>query len=98
LAQPFAHGALLRAAAVLAQPPRQLVVVTDRPDGPLAEAARAADADLVAVVSPAQAEAFAAAGFELFSGRSEPSERAYDCRAFVCRLPMAEAAFIERER
>ncbi|ALX67356.1 thioredoxin domain-containing protein [Microbacterium sp. XT11] len=90
--QPFAHGSLLRAAAGLVGVPRQLVVVTDSPDGPLARAAAVADADAIAVVTPAQARAFADAGFELFEGKADAPERAFDCRAFACRLPVSDPA------
>lgn len=96
--QPFAHGSLLRVAAGLVDPPRQLVVVTDAGTGALAAAARRADADVIAVVTPAQARAFADAGFELFEGKSESPERAFDCRAFVCRLPVSDPAAVTRER
>jgi len=98
LAQPFAHGSLLRVAAGLAAAPRQLVVVTEDPGGALAAAARGADADVVAVVTPAQAAAFAASGFELFEGKEATAERAYDCRAFVCRLPVSDPAAVSRAR
>ncbi|MCK2032333.1 thioredoxin domain-containing protein [Microbacterium sp. KSW4-4] len=98
LAQPFAHGSLLRVAAGLAAAPRQLVVVTEDPGGALAAAARGADADVVAVVTPAQAAGFAAAGFELFDGKEATAERAYDCRAFVCRLPVSDPAAVSRAR
>ncbi|SDS09180.1 thioredoxin domain-containing protein [Microbacterium paraoxydans] len=98
LAQPFAHGSLLRVAAGLAAAPRQLVVVTEEPGGALAAAARGADADVVAIVTPAQAAGFAAAGFELFEGKEATAERAYDCRAFVCRLPVSDPAAISRAR
>ncbi|WP_303709433.1 MULTISPECIES: thioredoxin domain-containing protein [Microbacterium] len=98
LAQPFAHGSLLRVAAGLATAPRQLVVVTEDPGGALAAAARGADADVVAVVTPAQAAAFGAAGFELFEGKEATAERAYDCRAFVCRLPVSDPAAVSRAR
>ena len=98
LAQPFAHGSLLRVAAGLATAPRQLVVVTEDPGGALAAAARGADADVVAVVTPVQAAAFAAAGFELFEGKEATAERAYDCRAFVCRLPVSDPAAVSRAR
>lgn len=96
LAQPFAHGGLLRAAAGLATPPRQLVVVTDNPDGPLAQAARAADTDVTGILTPAQAQAFAAAGFALFDGKTDAA--AYDCRAFTCRLPTNDPADITAAR
>ncbi len=57
LEQPLAHAALLRSAATLAVAPRQVVVVADEPDDPLARAARGLVADVVAVVTPAQAAA-----------------------------------------
>ncbi|MEW1991081.1 DUF255 domain-containing protein [Microbacterium sp. NPDC078849] len=98
LAQPFAHGSLLRVAAGLAAAPRQLVVVTEDPGGALAAAARGADADVIVVVSPAQATAFATAGFELFDGKEATAERAYDCRAFVCRLPVSDPAAVSHAR
>ncbi|MEJ1091293.1 thioredoxin domain-containing protein [Microbacterium istanbulense] len=98
VAEPFAYGATLRVASGLAEGPRQVVVVTDDPHGPLAAAAREADADVIAVVSPAQARAFADAGFELFEGKDAAGDAAYDCRAFVCRLPVHDAAAISRAR
>ncbi|MBO9624861.1 MAG: thioredoxin domain-containing protein [Microbacterium sp.] len=98
LAQPFAHGSLLRAAADLVGAPRQLVVVTENRSGALARAAAVADADVIAVVTPAQSRAFAEAGFALFEGKAEAPESAFDCRAFVCRLPTADPGAIARER
>ena len=98
IAQPFAHGTLLLVAAGLIDPPRQLVVVTSVSDGQLGRAARQVDADVVAVVTPDQAQAFADAGFELFEGKSSPAELAYDCRAFVCKLPTPDPQSIVRER
>jgi uncharacterized protein YyaL (SSP411 family) len=49
---------------------------------------------LVAVVTERQAEAFAAAGFELFAERRSREGRptAYLCHDFVCRLPTTDAA------
>lgn len=98
LAQPFAHGSLLRVAAGLSDAPRQIVVVTEEPRGALAGAARRADADVIAVVTPAQARAFADAGFNLFEGTAATVERAFDCRAFVCRLPVGDPADLPRGR
>ncbi|WP_309491580.1 MULTISPECIES: hypothetical protein [unclassified Microbacterium] len=98
LEQPFAHGTLLRVAAGLAVPPRQLVVVTADRHGALAAAARGADAEVVSVVAPAQARALAEAGFELFAGKEATAERAYDCRAFVCRLPVRDPAEVSVAR
>ncbi|WP_300265864.1 DUF255 domain-containing protein [Microbacterium sp.] len=97
VAQPFAHGTLLLVAAGLATAPRQVVVVSEQRDGALARAARQTDAEVVAVVSPAQAQAFADAGFDLFEGKSH-AELAYDCRAFVCRLPTADPRELARGR
>lgn len=98
IGQPFAHGSLLRVAAGLVDPPRQIVVVTDAPGGALAAAVREADADVVAVVTPAQARGFAQAGFELFEGKGGAVEQAFDCRAFVCRLPVSDPSEMALER
>ncbi len=93
LAQPLAHGALLRVAAGLAAAPRQIVVVTAEPEHPLVRAARALEADVLAVVTPAQAQAFAASGFELFEAKTaQGGPTAYDCRDFACRLPVTDPA------
>ena len=92
LAQPLAHGALLRVAAGLAVAPRQVVVVTDDPEDPLAVAVRSIPADVVAIVAPEQSDAFAAAGFALFEGKAarDGAATAYDCRDFACRLPVTD--------
>ncbi|WP_144873812.1 thioredoxin domain-containing protein [Microbacterium sp. 1.5R] len=98
IAQPFAHGSLLRVAADLLDAPRQIVVVTDDAGGSLAAAARRVDADVVAIVNPAQARAFEDAGFELFEGKAGASEQAFDCRSFVCLLPTGDPAALTPER
>ncbi|WP_194421914.1 thioredoxin domain-containing protein [Microbacterium abyssi] len=98
LQHPFGHGSLLGIAASLVEPPRQVVAVTADRTGALAAASRRLDADVIAVVTPAQAHAFEDAGFELFAGKSAAAELAYDCRAFVCRLPVADAAELTRGR
>ncbi|MGM7679679.1 thioredoxin domain-containing protein [Microbacterium sp. A94] len=98
LQNPFAHGSLLGIAAALIEPPRQMVVVTEDRAGALAAASRRLDADVIAIVTPAQAGAFADAGFELFAGKDAAVELAYDCRAFVCRLPTADAGELLLER
>jgi len=92
LAQPLAYGALLRVAATLAVAPRHLVVVTPDAGAELAVAARGIPADLVAVVTPGQADAWTAAGFRLFADKGVRDGRptAYDCRDFVCRLPVTD--------
>lgn len=93
LAAPLAYGAILEVALGLATPPRQVVVVGET-DAALADAARRVAADVVAVVTPEQAEDFARAGFELFEGKvSRGGEAtAYDCRAFTCALPATDPA------
>jgi uncharacterized protein YyaL (SSP411 family) len=91
LAQPLAHGALLRVAAGLVTAPRQVVVVTGDAQHPLVDAARALDADVLAVVTPDQALALAAAGFGLFEAKTAlGGPTAYDCRDFACRLPVTD--------
>ena len=98
LRHPFGHGTMLAVAAGLVEAPRQLVVVTSDGESALADAARGADADVVAVVTPAQARAFTDAGFELFDGKGQSDGVAYDCRSFVCRLPTSDPAEIPRTR
>src|SRR5690606_40694882 len=90
LQHPIAYGAVLRVAAGLAQAPRQVVAVVSSRAGGLADAARQADADVVAVVTPAQARAFTDAGFALFEGKDATDGVGYDCRDFVCRLPTSD--------
>lgn len=94
LAQPLAHGALLRVAAQLAHPPRQLVVVAPDRAAPLVVAARGVDTDVLAIVTPAQAVAWERAGFALFAGKTalHGLATAYDCRDFACRLPVTDPA------
>jgi uncharacterized protein YyaL (SSP411 family) len=94
LAQPFAHGALLRTAGVLARAPRQLLVVTEDPAGALTAAARGVHADVVAAVTPDQCARWVEAGFSLFDGKVMHDGRptAHDCQDFACRLPVTEPA------
>lgn len=100
LAQPLAHGALLRAAAGLVMAPRQVVVVAADADDPLATAGRGIRADVLAIVTPAQSDAFANAGFELFEGKAalDGKATAYDCHDFACRLPVTDAADLVESR
>ena len=93
VAEPFAHGSLLRVAARLARAPRQIVVVAGDPADPLARAAFALPADTVIRVDSSGAEEWARAGFALFEGRTAQGGRstAYDCLGFVCRLPVHDA-------
>ncbi|MFC4138935.1 MULTISPECIES: thioredoxin domain-containing protein [unclassified Microbacterium] len=96
LEHPFGYCALLRVAAGLASAPRQIVVVGAV--GELAEAAHRTDADVVAVVTPAQARTFADAGFELFREKDAVEGVAYDCRDFVCRLPTGDPGALAPRR
>jgi len=86
-AQPLAFGAALATMSSLASPVRQLVVVRD--SAALGPRDRTS---ITAVVTPAQAAAFAEAGFELFEGRvTAPGKTtSYFCEDFVCRLPVVE--------
>jgi hypothetical protein len=92
LDQPSAFGAALAVASRLASPVRQLVVVADDPGEPLSGTARSIGPEPTAVVTTAQAAAFAASGFELFVGRTtrDGSAAAYFCEHFVCALPVTE--------
>jgi len=90
---PVAYGAMLTLATVMGRDPSQLVLVTpDEAPGPgvLAEGIRSSGADVIAVVTESEGRAFAAAGFELFQGRTTVDAQAalYQCTAFVCRLPV----------
>jgi uncharacterized protein YyaL (SSP411 family) len=60
----------------------------------LTAAARRHRAPLIAVATQAQADAFAAEGFELYDGRGarDGLPTAYLCRDFVCRLPVTDPA------
>lgn len=91
---PFSHAAVLRVAALLESAGRQIVVVADSDDHPLARAAHATGADVVVRVSEADAAAWSEAGFSLFTARTAADGRAtaYDCREFVCRLPIHDAS------
>ena len=90
--RPVSFGATLAVASALAQPIEQLVVVSDDPHSPLAAVARSLfrSGAISTVLTPAQAAAFADAGFELFEGRKK--EAAYLCRSFVCRMPFDDAS------
>ncbi len=94
--KPLAHGALLAAAAALAVPPHQVVVVKggadDEGGAALVRAAHRLPADVVVVVTEAQARAWADAGFGLLADKERLGglATAYDCRDFTCRLPVTE--------
>ena len=98
--RPIAFGGALALMARLAAPLVQLVtVVADAggrtpEDRALLEATRRHAASVVAIVTEQQAHEFAEAGFELFEGRGVQADAAtaYRCEAFVCALPVHDAA------
>ena len=92
--RPIGAGGVLGALAEALEPVRQVVVLAADPRDPLVSAARALPASVTAVVDDATAAGFAAAGFELFAGRTTIDGRAtaYVCRDFVCRLPITDPA------
>ncbi len=92
--QPLAYGAALSVLSQLAEPIRQLVVVTDDLNAPAAALAHNWSRGLSAVVTPTQAAEWTAHRFELFEGRTTlPGvATAYLCEDFVCRLPVNEVA------
>lgn len=83
--------------ALLAAPVRQLVLVGEE-TGALRAAARdrARSLSVLTAVTDAQAERFAADGFELYAARSSRAGRAtgYYCEDFVCRLPVTDPAWL----
>ena len=91
--QPSAFGAALAVASRLGSAVEQLVIVDEDRAGELGAASADWRAGVRAVVTPAQASAFAADGFELFEARGlrdgEPA--AYFCEHFVCALPVSTA-------
>ncbi|GAA2454870.1 thioredoxin domain-containing protein [Agromyces soli] len=92
--RPIAFGGALAVMARLRAAEVQLVVVApaDEASEALIEEARRQPAAIRAVVTPGQAQEFAAAGFELFAAREALDGRAtaYRCEHFVCALPVHE--------
>jgi uncharacterized protein YyaL (SSP411 family) len=99
LASPLSFGSALGAMSILAQPVRQLVVVTDDPTSRLSRIGHNWSAGVGIVVSPDQSKAFVEAGFELFEGRVLPDNRetAYLCDNFVCQLPVFDGDSLEAQ-
>jgi uncharacterized protein YyaL (SSP411 family) len=93
--RPISFGGTLAVASALAEPIRQLVVVTEDEHSALAAVARSAfhSGSVAVVLSREQAARFAEAGFELFTRRVR--EGAYLCQNFVCRLPLTDAGELQ---
>ncbi|MBH0131107.1 thioredoxin domain-containing protein [Salinibacterium sp. NK8237] len=94
--QPISFGTALTLMSELGAPLRQLVVVTaDGTGDELTSLARKLHraGGIGVAVSQAQADAFAASGFELFAARTATggAPTAYLCEEFVCRLPLTDA-------
>lgn len=92
--RPLGHADALGLALGLQRPSREIVVVTSDPHDPLRDAVRAArrPGTVIARVTPTQATAWAAAGFELFEARDALEPAAYVCHDRVCALPARSAA------
>jgi len=98
--QPISFGTALALMSELGAPLRQLVVVTgDAAGDELTNLARKLHraGGIGVAVTQAQADAFAASGFELFAARTatDGAPTAYLCEEFVCRLPLTDAAALE---
>ncbi len=85
-ARPVSFGASLAVMSRLAAPVSQLVVIGEVP-----QAARSRSTRIVAVATVEQSQSWGEAGFELFEGRDR--EAVYECRDFVCALPVAADSF-----
>jgi uncharacterized protein YyaL (SSP411 family) len=94
----LSFGSALGAMWMLSAPLRQLVVVTENRESPMSHQAKRWQGGVGVAVTPAQARAFEAAGFELFEGRVQVDgrETAYLCDNFVCQLPVTDAAALAK--
>jgi uncharacterized protein YyaL (SSP411 family) len=97
LESPISFGSSLELMSALDAEPAQLVVIVASADpagSTLVDAARRAGSSAKAfIASEAQAQEFAASGFDLFAARTSIRglTTAYLCRDFVCRLPTTDA-------
>ncbi|MGN8049001.1 thioredoxin domain-containing protein [Curtobacterium sp. 22159] len=91
--RPLGHADALGVALALQRPSREVVVVASDPDDPIRAVGRRArrPGTVVALVTPGQAAAWAAAGFELFDGRDQLDPAGYVCHDRVCALPARSA-------
>jgi uncharacterized protein YyaL (SSP411 family) len=92
--RPISFGTALTLMSALDAPVRQLVVVTGAESSDVASLVRTWNRPgaIVSVVTEEQAKSLAAAGFELYEGRStrDGTTAAYLCENFVCRLPVTD--------
>lgn len=91
--RPLGYADALGLALSLGRASREVVVVASDGAHPMRQTARAArlPGTVTATVTPAQAEAWAAAGFALFASRSGLDPAAYVCHDRVCALPARTA-------
>jgi uncharacterized protein YyaL (SSP411 family) len=91
--RPLGHADALGLALALGRPSREVVVVASDPSDPLRTASRRArrPGTVVALVTPEQASAWTAAGFELFAARDTLDPAGYVCHDRVCGLPARSA-------
>jgi len=91
--RPLGFGGLASVLWRLDAPLRELVVVTDEPEGELAQTAvmQVPPTTLTSVVTRAQAQQWSEAGFELFDGRFDSETPvAYLCQDRVCGMPLTD--------
>jgi uncharacterized protein len=97
--RPISFGGTLGVLSLLDRSTRQLVVVREATIGvvDMVRVARDWRRGVVAIVTPAQCEEWARAGFELFADRDirDGSATAYLCEDFVCQLPVTDAVELE---
>ena len=99
--QPISCGAALSVMSALAEPARQVVVISDDPADASAVLARHwhRSGSISIALTGAQAAQWAGAGFTLLEGRASAPGVAtsYVCSGFVCRLPTTDVADLARE-
>jgi uncharacterized protein YyaL (SSP411 family) len=92
----ISFGAALGVMSALSVGAVQLVVVADGPENDVTALARQwqRSGTIISVVTSAQATAFSAAGFDLYTGRvaRDGMATAYLCEDFICQLPLTSAS------
>ena len=99
--QPISFGAALSVMSALAEPARQVVVVSDDPMDASVALARHwhRSGGISLTLTAAQSARWADAGFDLLEGRGGTPgiATAYVCTDFTCRLPTTDPAELERQ-